>query len=439
MAISARQAPALDLPARFMALSLASFAVITLSAPWTLHMTQGFFTDFRLLALVHLVTLGFVGSMIIGASYQLVPVVLQTQLASVTAGRISFWFYGAGLAVFLAGLFRTWLPGLAIGGTLLAGAFLLYTGTVFTTWLRAPHHEVIGWHIVLGMAGALMGMSMGVVLAFNKSNGVLGEGYLGFLGAHIVFMIGGWVAITLMGVAYRLICMFTLSEKYFRPWLAWTSLALVFTGSWGFATALHLEWPRWTSQALLVLLLAGFVCFVVQVERLYRMRMRKAVDIHMPFVIAAGAMLLAVPVLVFIGVSQGVRLNDPIWVASVWLALIGVAGTAIQGFFYKISTFLVWLKRYAPVAGKGKAPKLEEMYDRRLALAGFVVWVAAVSSGAACLLAEVDAMPVVGAGMAVAALCFLGNVGRIARHWAGGPRLSIREPVVSRQPHLRAR
>ncbi len=439
MGISARQAPALDLPARFMALSLASFAVVALSAPWTLHMTQGFFTDFRLLALVHLVTLGFVGSMIIGASYQLTPVVLQTPLASVTAGRISFWFYAAGLAVFLAGLFRTWLPGLAIGGTLLGVAFLLYTVTVFMTFWRAPYHEVIGWHIVLGMAGALMGMSMGVVLAFNKSNGVLGDAYLGFLGAHIAFMIGGWVAVTLLGVAYRLICMFTLSEKYFRPWLAWTELALVFAGSWGFATALHLEWPRWTSQASLAMLFAGFVCFVVQVERLYRMRMRKAVDIHMPFMIAAGAMLLAVPVLVFVGISQGVRLNDPIWVASVWLALIGVAGTAIQGFFYKISTFLVWLKRYAPVAGKGKAPKLEEMYNRRLALAGFVVWVTSVAGGAVCLLAELDAMPLVGAGMAVAALCFLGNVGGIARHWAGGPRLAIREPVISRQPHLRTR
>lgn len=439
MGISARQAPSLDLPARFMAFSLAAFAVVTLSAPWTLHMTQGFFTDFRLLALVHLVTLGFVGAMIFGASYQLVPVVLQTQLASVTAGRWSFWFYSAGLAVFLAGLLRTWLPGLAIGGTLLGAAFLLYTVNVFVTWLRAPYHEVIGWHIVLGMLGALMGMSMGVVLAFNKGNGVLGEAYIGFLGAHIVFMIGGWVAITLLGVAYRLICMFTLSEKYFRPWLAWTELALVFAGSWGFANALHLEWPRWASQLSLVMLIAGFACFLVQVERLYRLRMRKAVDVHMPFVIAAGAMMLASPLLVLIGMSQGLRLSEPIWVAAVWLALMGVAGTAIQGFFYKISTFLVWLKRYAPVAGKTKAPKLEELYDRRLALTGFSLWVISVIGGAVCLLMEVDAMALVGVGMALAALCFFINVGRIARHWFGGPRLSVREPVIPRQPHLHTR
>lgn len=225
MGISARHAPALDLPARFMALGMGSFAVAMLSAPWTLPLTQGYFNDFRLLALVHLVTLGFVGSMLIGASYQLVPVVLQTELASVTVGRISFWLYAAGLVTFLTGLYRVWIPGLGIGGTLLGGAFVLYSSNVFLTWWRAPNREVVGWHVVAGLLGSLMGMSMGVVLAFNKGNGMLGQGLLGFLGAHIAFMLGGWVAITLTGVAYRLICMFTLSEKHFRPWLAWLEWA----------------------------------------------------------------------------------------------------------------------------------------------------------------------------------------------------------------------
>jgi hypothetical protein len=60
-----------------------------------------------------------------------------------------------------------------------------------------------------------------------------------------------------------------------------------------------------------------------------------------------GAVALLVPGLVRLGVA-----NDPLWIATGWLAIFGAAGTAIQGFFYKISTFLVWLKRYGPIAGK---------------------------------------------------------------------------------------
>ena len=51
--------------------------------------------------------------MLFGASYQLVPVVLQTPLASVRIGRLSFWCYVIGLALFLGGLWRAWLPGLS--------------------------------------------------------------------------------------------------------------------------------------------------------------------------------------------------------------------------------------------------------------------------------------------------------------------------------------
>lgn len=439
MGISARHAPALDLPARFMALAITSFLIWSLTAPFTLPLTQGYFNDFKMLALVHLFTLGFVGSMMIGAGYQLTPVVLQTELASVRAGRISFWFYAFGLAMFIGGLTSEWLPGLAIGGTSLGVAFLLYCGTVFATWRRASNREVVGWYIVMGLAGSLMGMSMGVGLAFNKGNGMLGAGLLGFLGAHIAFMLGGWIAIMFMGVSYRLICMFTLSEKYFRPWLAWITLVLVAGGSWVLATALHLEWSTWWLQGSTVAILVGFICFAVQIQRLYARRIRRVIDVHMPFALVSVVWLIAVPILALIGFRRGALPNDPIWVAVVWLALPGAIGTAIQGFFYKIATFLVWLKRYAPQAGKSKVPKLDEMYNRNLALTGFGIWTISIAGGAICLLLDVEAMWLTGIGIAIGGICFLGNVMLITRHWWRGPALQVREPVISRQPHLRSR
>ncbi len=437
--MSTRHAPALDLPARFMALSMLSFLTLVVSAPWTLPMLQENFNNIRLLALIHLVTLGFVGSMLIGASYQLVPVVLQAELVSVEAARFSFWFYAAGLGFFLFGLVRAWLPGLAVGGTMLGIAFLIYAATVYLTWLRSGRRDVVSWHIVLGLLGSLMGMSMGVVLAFNKSNGMLGAGLLGFIGSHASFMLGGWILVMLTGVSYRLVCMFTLSEKHFRPWLAWLELGCVVAGSWTIATALHLHWPRTVISGAALVLLGGVICFAVQIGVLFQRRLRRGIDIWVPFLGASIGMLLVVPLLVAMGMNRHALPNDPIWVAVIWLALVGVAGTAIQGFFFKISSFLVWLKRYAPVAGRQQVPTLESLSSRRMALAGGTLWILTVWTGAIVILAELPLLPYVGAAMTVAGLMFVANVIRTARHWWRGDRLSMREPVVPRKPHLAGR
>jgi hypothetical protein len=430
MGLSVQRAPSLDLPARFMGLSVASFATAVLLSPWALPLMQEHFSAFRLLAYVHLVTLGFAGAMIFGASYQLVPVVLQTPLASVTLGRLSFWCYLAGLATFLAGLWRGWLPGLGIGGSMLAVAFTIYIGVVFTTFLRAPYHEVIGWHIVAGLASAGTGMILGVLLAFNKSNGMLGDHFPGFLAAHIAMMLAGWVGITFTGVAYRLVCMFTLAEKHFRPTWAWAELALAGGGAWLVALRFALDLPSIAGQAGALGVLAGHIVFAAHLRLLYAKRMRRTFDIHIPFAVAAVAAAIGAAAMLATGLIRHLGPTDPWWVATVWLTLFGVAGTAIQGFFYKISTFLVWLKRYSPVAGRQPVPKLEQLYSRTLALAGWGLWLLGIGAGVAVILTEGDAMPLVGVLLLAAGACFVINVIGIARHWLRGDRLTLREPVV---------
>ncbi|HVL24839.1 MAG TPA: hypothetical protein VM450_12195 [Thermomicrobiales bacterium] len=435
MGLNSRNAPALDLPARFMALSIAAFTVAVLSSPWTLPLLRGGFGAFSLLAFVHLLTLGYIGAMIIGASYQLVPVALQSPLGSVRLGRASFWFYAGGLGLFLAGLTRTWLPGLSIGGTLLGVAFALYFGVIAATWRRAPHRDVVAWHILLGLIGAGAGMSLGVLLAINKSTGMLGDRLLGLLGAHITVMLAGWVGLTLTGVAYRLIGMFTLSEKFFIAWLAWLELALVGGGTLLLALRFAVPLPAIAGQLGAVAVLAGFGCFAAQMARLYRRRMRRSFDIHIPFAMLAGALAVVAATLLTIGLLRHSLPTDPLWIAVGWLAILGVAGSAIQGFFYKIATFLVWLKQYAPVAGTRPVPKLEELYNRRLAMAGWALWTTAIVAGAVLILLDVAALRLVALPLIGGAGCFLVNVIAIARHWIAGRWPStlhvIRESVAT--------
>lgn len=420
MGLSSRNAPALDIPARFMVLSILAFAVAIAGSPWTLGLLQGGFGDFHLLALVHLLTLGFIGSMIFGASYQLVPVAVGAPLASVRAGRLSFWFHLAGLAFFLGGLMGSWLPGLAFGGTLLGVGFVLYIGVIATTVMRAPHKDVVAWHILAGVAASGVGMTLGVLLAFNKSNGMLGSHLLEALGAHVTVMLAGWVGLTLTGVAYRLIGMFTLAEKHLIHWLAWMELALVGGGTSLLALRFLLGLPALAGQIGAVAILAGFLAFALQMRRLYRKRMRRTFDVHMPFALLAGGVAIVASASLVFGLLRHLSPAEPLWMATGFLAIFGVAGTAIQGFFYKISTFLVWLKRYAPLAGRQAVPKLEDLYDKWLALVGFWFWAAGLVGGWLVLLADVSVLPMVGVLLIAGAGCFLINVISIARHWASG-------------------
>jgi hypothetical protein len=417
MSLNSRNAPALDLPARFMGLSIASLALAVFSAPWTLPLMQGQFNGFRLLALVHLMTLGFIGSMIIGASYQLVPVALQVPLSSVTLGRMSFPFYLGGLVLFLTGLLREWLPGLAIGGFLLGIAFVLYIVVIARTFLRSSHKDAVAWHIALASVLSGTGMVLGVMLAFNKGNGFLAGRLLDVLAAHIIVMLVGWVTITYTGVAYRLVGMFTLAENHVSERQAWIALGLFGGGTILLALRFMPGLPAMVGWFGATMILGGGVLFSLQLRRMYRKRMRRTFDIHMPFAIASAAMLLLAAGSLFAGLVLGTSPANPLWVATGWLVIFGMVSTAIQGFFYKISTFLVWLKRYAPVAGTQPVPKLEEMYSRTLGMTGFWLWTAAIAGGWLALVLEHPWLPLVGLLLVAGALCFVFNVVNIARHW----------------------
>jgi hypothetical protein len=416
--IHSAAAPAIDLPARFLAFALVDLLLAGLAAPFAMPLLLNGYYQTRLLAFVHLNTLGVIGIMIVGASYQLVPVVLQTPLASERMGRASFWCLLFGIAAFLAGLLTGWLPVLGTGGSLMVLGFAIYIALIVKTLLRAPVVDIIGWHIAASLFGLAGGMTLGLLLAFNRGMGFLGSMTLRLLAAHIVLMVGGWVSVLMVGVAYRLIGMFTLSEDRLHHRLAQAGLGIMIGGAWLLAAAalFSLSTPFVLVGAGLIF--AGQVGFAVQLFRMYHGRRRRGIDVHILFLVTASAMGLLTATLVIVGISLHSPFASRLWVAAGWFGIAGMAETAIQGMFYKIATFLVWLRRYAPLAGRQKVPRLEDLYSRRLALTGFAFWLAGLvlSSGALLLDSRLVAI-LSGVTIAAGIGCFLRNVGSIAAHW----------------------
>src|SRR5688500_14236856 len=117
--------------------------------PWHVPLLLGSFHDPHLTAFVHVNTLGVVGATMIGASYQLLPVVLGVRLHSVRAARLSWWLLVPGIVSFITGLALRVTALTALGGTLAFGAISLYLYVVVGTLSREREREpgLVSWHV----------------------------------------------------------------------------------------------------------------------------------------------------------------------------------------------------------------------------------------------------------------------------------------------------
>lgn len=171
--------------------------------------------------------------------------------------------------------------------------------------------------------------------------------------------------------------------------------------------------------------MGGQALFGGQVLLLYLHRRRRKIDVHMPFATVAILAVLTSSIMLAAGIAGDVDLSDPLWLAAGWLAIVGTALTAIQGFFYKIATFLIWLHRYAPMVGRGRVPRLEELYDQRVAYTGWACWTSGLLLSTVALLLGASSLTVLaGVAGSVGLGCFLVNVALIANH-ERDPQLSV--------------
>jgi hypothetical protein len=410
----------LGLPMRFLAIGLVTLTLLALVYPWHLGLLRGSFYDPHLLTFVHVNTLGLIGSVIFGASYQMLPIVLQTPLAAPRLARLSWWLYLPGLVAFVAGLGHGMPALLALGGTLTFTAIVLYVRVIGGTLLAAPTRDAIWWHVLAATTALATGATLGLLLALSKAVGFLAGLTLPILAAHVALMLGGWVSPLLTGVAYRLVSMFTLTEDRLIPALEIAELELTAVGAWTVAASLLLDLGPFVTLGGAVALLAGLLLFAGQIARLYLLRLRRSPDVHIPFVLVSLASGLAAAGLLTWGFAVGRGPSDPIWIVVGWLAIVGWAETAIQGFLYKIGPFLTWLRRYGPLAGVRRVPMLEDLYSRRLALVGWVAWTSGLVLGAVTPLTTAEWIPLAAAiGLSLGGAATVVNAAGVARHWLG--------------------
>lgn len=395
---AAGRAPPFVLPGEHFAAALLFLVAGAAGLAWMAPgLAAGAFPDPRIIGVAHLFTLGWLTTSIMGALYQFLPVALGTPIRSVGLAHVTFWLYVPGVAAFVGGLAAGIRPATVAGSAALSVALLLFLGNLAATLARSPRRNVTWWSVAGAGFFLFATLGLGLVLVANLRSGVLGDLRFMVVGVHLHVAAGGWVLLTIVGVAHRLLPMFLLSHGA-REVSGRAAAGLLAGG----ALLLLLTHHALGSAPLLpggLLLGAGVGAFLHQAALHFTHRKRPVLDPGLRLVAVSLGIL---GVALVMALAQLVSMGTTPRVATAYVAalVVGGLGLFVAGHYYKIVPFLTWFHRFAPVAAEREVPRVGELFDHRVAhgavallavgaagvVAGIVAGAAAATRVAALLL-----------------------------------------------------
>lgn len=299
----------------------------------------------ELLGVTHLLTLGFLAMIMLGAMFQLVPVI---------TGRL---------------IPGGWVLASAVHALLLLGSFLLaagFSGQVYAMFLLAVPLLMLAFlAFLLALGTLLLGRGVGggdsifairfaaLALLLTVALGVLrAAAYAGLApvlvvgnitNLHLAWGLGGWVLLLVMGASYQVIPMFHVTPSYpvalarTLPLLVFLSL-LVLTG---------FDSPAARSLAVPGVGIAALAYGVFSLHLLGR-RKRKLPDVTVRFwrlalvcLCLAATLMMALYFGAQLLPQPGLALRLPVLIGV--LAIYGFATSVIMGMLQKIVPFLSYL------------------------------------------------------------------------------------------------
>ncbi|HED04111.1 MAG TPA: hypothetical protein ENI60_05020 [Candidatus Fraserbacteria bacterium] len=375
------------------------------------------FLDDAVLGWVHLATLGWITMTIMGATFQLVPVLGGAKLYSERLGYWQYAFYLPGMILLTHGFWLHDPAWLMLGGMLLALAILLYVYNLLRTFLRIKQWNVVAVHIATALGYLLGVLAFGLLLVINRQNPeLLGAGRLELLAAHAHLALVGWVSLTIFGVSYQLISMFAPAQGYSKR-LSWWAYGTLNAGIIALTAGLVGGWAGLGRTGGLLLAAAALI-YGAQIAEILRHHSETVkLAINIPYTLSAIFFLYGA---IGLGLARlwGVRVP---WSVYGLLILGGWIALTIVGQLQRILPFLTWLKRYQrprPVKiGGRRTPTLDQTINRSWGWAGLACFNVGLFTAGTGLWLGLNAL--VTAGMTLYLLGALAFAANLIKLWRG--------------------
>lgn len=327
------------------------------------------------LAVTHLMALGWGAMMILGASHQLVPVLIEGKLHSDILAYLSFFSAAPGIPLLAYGFYNFYFGWEAQWGAILINAAVIfYLINIGISMVKSKKENVHAVFVFTATLWLLVTIVVGGFLVYNFSYNLLSEDSLHYLSLHAHLGIVGWFLLIALGVGSRLIPMFLIS-KYNNVKLLWRIYALINFALISFIIIfLYIEtyWFYFFPMAaiFIALLMFGYFCY-----KAYRGRLRKKVDDQLKIsLLSVLMMLLPVIFLIVIVLSLLFSVDNPRLVLMYGFCIFfGWITAIIFGMTFKTLPFILWNKTYHTRAGIGKTPNPRELFSNKMFL-----WMAGV-------------------------------------------------------------
>ena len=349
-----------------------------------------FFMNYKIIALTHVFTLGFLLMVIMGASYMLLPVALGVKIAYEKLFFPVYYAYVISLLLFVIGMHYLSGSMIAAGGVLLFASVLVYNLNVLLSLKKVKKWDYSSAGIAFAYSYLFAGLSIGLYLALSFYFKI-GLNLYDILQDHIYVMFIGFAAMLFIAVSYRLLPMFYMTKTpdnlYWKTDLIAVNagiIAILASSFFGNGSAAHIYLNGIGGWLLgLGILLYCYIFFNLMLKRL-----KKKFDIT-TFYLFAGIVFLISAALIglFIITIPQEKLNmfggiNGVYYVFGFLGLFGFAGMVIIGFLHKIFPFLISLKVFEK-AKKGAYGKLFSDLKTKyleyvifaLFLAGSILWI----------------------------------------------------------------
>jgi len=372
------QAPPLAIPGAFfltapVALMAAGFiALITgpegLSTRWSP----------AILAITHLFTLGYLGSIMLGAMYQVVPVVAGVPVPGARAAHAVLAAWVGGVAALVAA-FLSGDPRWFVAAPLLLGvAALGFAVPVAVALARAPSRTPTVLGMKVAMAAFALVITVGLALAGRRAGLPLPiVDFLALVDGHAALGALVWVGGLLAAVSWQVVPMFYLAPAP-PPWSTRPAVALFATTLAAIPAVVLLGGgPFFVVIAAAPAIAVAWVLHPVVTAQAIVGRKRKRADYSLRFWLAglgfAGVAALLLPV-AWAWEPRGVLLLG-------WTAAFGWAGLVTHGMLSRIVPFLVWFHRFSPLVGRVRVPSMRELLPESRLAPALALHVATVAVG----------------------------------------------------------
>jgi hypothetical protein len=397
------------LPARWVPLLYLGFAHLSLGTAFAVIAADprgvaGFYYHPRLVAVVHMVALGWISGSILGSLYVVGPLAFRMALPAGRADYAAFASFAVGVTGMVSHFWIDRLSGMVWAAGLVVAALAFVGIRVLRGLLRATVPGEARLPVALAIVNVLAAAAVGILLAINKTDPFIPASHLHVVLGHAHLAALGWAALMVMGAGYRMLPMILPSAMPRGRW-PYAGTLLTEAGVWALFLAFYLG-GQWIGEAAVVAAL-GVALFMGQI--LWMARHRRPAPPPMPrpdwsmghAAQALGYFTLATALgvgLAFAPASEG-ALHAAL--AYGVLGLVGFLSQMVVGVAGRLLPLYGWLWGFADRDHKESPPSLHRAPSRTLQALVLLLWSIGVPGLAAGF--AFDRPPLIAA--AASALC----------------------------------